>query len=140
MFSTLLFYFILCRTKCYSGEEAANMIVDGLLSDEMMHLWIKAIYFLIYTLNLLIQTVQKQTRIFKMMLLLLLRMLKSEEPYEPEGGVRRQPTSRPVVQNVTQASDPQELQQQKPKHSAENNWICDPADPLHFNSLLNQVH
>ena len=34
MFSTLLFYFILCGTKHYSGEEATNMIVDGLLSDE----------------------------------------------------------------------------------------------------------
>ena len=32
MFSTLLFNFILCRAK--RGEEAANMIVDGLLSDE----------------------------------------------------------------------------------------------------------
>ena len=30
MFSTLLFYFILCRTKRYSGEEAANMIVHFL--------------------------------------------------------------------------------------------------------------
>ena len=27
------------------------------------------------------------------------------------GGVRRQPISRPAVQNLTQASDPQELQQ-----------------------------
>ena len=34
MFPTLLLYFILCKTKPYSGEEAANMIVDGLLSDE----------------------------------------------------------------------------------------------------------
>ena len=32
MFSTLLFNFILCRAK--RGEEATNMIVDGLLSDE----------------------------------------------------------------------------------------------------------
>ena len=32
--STLLFYFILCKTKRYSGEEAAKIIVDGLLSDE----------------------------------------------------------------------------------------------------------
>ena len=34
MFPTLLFHFILCRTKHHSGEEAANMIKDGLLSDE----------------------------------------------------------------------------------------------------------
>ena len=34
MFPTLLLFFILCTTKRYSGEEAANMIVDGLLSDE----------------------------------------------------------------------------------------------------------
>ena len=34
MFPTLLLYFLLCKTKRYSGEEAANMIVDGLLSDE----------------------------------------------------------------------------------------------------------
>ena len=34
MFSTLLLYFILCKTKRYSGEGAANIIVDGLLSDE----------------------------------------------------------------------------------------------------------
>ena len=50
----------------------------------MMHLRVKAIYLLIHTLNLVIQTVQKQTRIFIMILLLLLGVLKSEEPYPPE--------------------------------------------------------
>ena len=34
MFSTLLFYFILCRTKRHFRDEAANIILDGLLSDE----------------------------------------------------------------------------------------------------------
>ena len=46
--------------------------------------------------------------------------------------IRHQPASRPVVQNVTQASDPQELEQQKPKRSPENNWVSNPADPLAF--------
>ena len=47
-------------------------------------------------------------------------------------GIRRQPNSRPVVQNVTQVSDPQELQQQKPKRPPENSWVNDPADPPAF--------
>ena len=34
MFSALPFYLILWRTKRYFGGEAANMIVDGQLSDE----------------------------------------------------------------------------------------------------------
>ena len=34
IFSTLLFYFILCKKRHYSGEKAANMIVNSLLSDE----------------------------------------------------------------------------------------------------------
>ena len=34
MFPALLLYFILCKTKRYSGEETVTMIVDGLLSDE----------------------------------------------------------------------------------------------------------
>ena len=92
----------------------------------------EVIYHLIHTLNLLIQAVHKQTRILIIILLLLLRVLT-------KGRIRRQPTFRPVVLNVTKAGDPQELLQQKPKCSSENNWVGDPADPLHFNSLLNQV-
>ena len=49
-----------------------------------------------------------------MILLLLLRVLTKWR-------IRRQPTSTPVVLNVTKAGDPQELLQQKPKCSSENN-------------------
>ena len=85
MFPTLLFHFILCRTKHHSGEEAANISWMVCYLMKMMHLRMKATYLLIHTLNLLIQTVQKQTRLLIMILLLLLRVLKSEEPYVTDG-------------------------------------------------------
>ena len=85
MFSTFLFYFILCRTKRYSGEEATNMIVDGLLSDEDDASSNESHHLLILTLKLFIQTVQEETRILIMILLLLLGVLNSEEPYAREG-------------------------------------------------------
>ena len=85
MFSTFLFYFILCRTKRYSGEEATNMIVVDLLSDKddassnESHLSSDSYSETAYS------ELQKETKILIMILLLLLGVLKSEEPYVPEG-------------------------------------------------------
>ena len=57
---------------------------------------------------------------------------KVQRTIRTRGGIRHQPTSRPVVQNVTQASNARELQQQKPKRFPENKWFSDLADPPAF--------
>lgn len=56
------------------------------------------------------------------------------------GEIRIQLTTTTVVQNITPANDPQELQQDKTRKTPDNNSVCNPADPLHFCSLLNQVN
>ena len=121
MFPTLLLYFILCRTKLYSGEEAANMIVDGLLSDEddvssnESHLSSDSYSEHVYSDS---SEIDKD---FNNDSFTASRSAKVQRTIHTRGGIRRQPTSRPIVQYVIHANDPQELQQQKLKRSPENN-------------------
>ena len=116
MFSAF-FYFILCRTMRCSGEEAAKMIVDGLLSDEddassnESHLSSDQYSESAYSDS------SEADEDFNNYTFAASRSAKVRRPIHTRRGVRRRPTSRSVVQNVTQTSDPQELQQQKPKRS-----------------------
>ena len=110
MFSTLLFYFILCRTKRYSGEEATNMIVDGLLSDEddassnESHLSSDSYSETVYSDS------SERDEDFNNDTFAASRSANFRRTIRTRVGIRRQPSSRPAVQNVIQASDPQELQ------------------------------
>ena len=101
MFSTLLFYFILCRTKRYSGEEAAIMIVDGLLSDEddassneghlPSDLYSESAY----------SGSSETDEDFNNDTFDASRIAKVQRTIRTREGIRRQPTSRPALQNLT---------------------------------------
>ena len=112
MFPTLLLYFILCRTKLYSGEEAANMIVDGLLSDEddvssnESHLSSDSYSESAYS------DCSETEEDFNNDTFAASRSAKVRRTIRSRRGIRSQPTSRPIVQNVTQASDPSQEPQQ----------------------------
>ena len=101
MFSTLLFYFTLCKAKGYSGEEATNMIVDGQLSDEddassnESHLSSDS-----YSESAYLDSSETDVD-FNNDNFAASRSAKVRRTIHTRGGIRRQPTSRPVLQNVT---------------------------------------
>ena len=137
MSSTLLFLFCIERSVILVNKlPKLSWVVCYLM--KAMYLRMKAIYLPIDVLNLLIQTVQKPTRILIMSN--SFRRAKLQRTIRMRGWLRRQSTSRRIVQNVTMESHPQELQRQKPERSPEDIWVSNPPDPLHFNSRFKQVH
>ena len=111
MFSTLLLYFILFKIKRYFGEETANMIVAGLLSDEddtssnESHLSSDSYSESAYSDS------SETDEDFNHDTFVSSRIAKVWRTIRTRGGIRRQSASAPDMQNVIQASDPQELQQ-----------------------------
>ena len=136
MFSTFLVYFILRRTKRYSGEEFANIIVDGLLSHEddgssnESHLSSDSYSEFAYSDS------SETDKGFNNNTFAASPSAKVQRAISTRGVIRRQPTSRPVVPNVTQTSDPQELHNKNPNVLLKTLGLAIQQTSLHFNSLF----
>ena len=140
MFSTILVFFILCGTKRYSGKKFANIIVDDLLSDEddgssnESHLSSDSYSEFAYSDS------SETGKGFNNDTFAASPSAKVQRAISTRRVIRRQPTSRPVVQNVTQTSDPQELHNKNPNVLLKTLGLAIQQTPLHFNLLLNQPY